>query len=92
MQKEIAEPLMDLKQGLDVLRNNKTFKCILSTLLSIGVFLNGTPAKGFQIEYLAKVPEVKDTVCISNQMFETHTIDAFNCSRKKNQIQSESSS
>lgn len=64
MQKEIAEPLMDLKQGLDVLRNNKTFKCILSTLLSIGVFLNGTPAKGFQIEYLAKVPEAKDTtVC-----------------------------
>lgn len=62
MQKEIAEPLMDLKQGLDVLRNNKTFKCILSTLLSIGIFLNGTPAKGFQIEYLAKVPEVKDTV------------------------------
>lgn len=53
---------MDLKQGLDVLRNNKTFKCILSTLLSIGIFLNGAPAKGFQIEYLAKVPEVKDTV------------------------------
>lgn len=62
LQKEIAEPLMDLKQGLDALRNNKTFKCILSTLLSIGIFLNGTPAKGFQIEYLAKVPEVKDTV------------------------------
>ncbi|XP_055315363.1 FH1/FH2 domain-containing protein 3 isoform X3 [Sitodiplosis mosellana] len=61
-EKEIAEPLMDLKQGLDVLRNNKTFKCILSTLLSIGIFLNGAPAKGFQIEYLAKVPEVKDTV------------------------------
>ncbi|XP_031617722.1 uncharacterized protein LOC116337370 isoform X6 [Contarinia nasturtii] len=61
-EKEIAEPLMDLKQGLDILRNNKTFKCILSTLLSIGIFLNGAPAKGFQIEYLAKVPEVKDTV------------------------------
>lgn len=70
MQKEIAEPLMDLKQGLDVLRNNKTFKCILSTLLSIGVFLNGTPAKGFQIEYLAKVPEAKDTtVCFSVYFF-----------------------
>lgn len=53
---------MDLKQGLDVLRNNKTFKCILSTLLSIGIFLNGAAVKGFQIEYLAKVPEVKDTV------------------------------
>lgn len=54
-EKEIAEPLMDLKQGLEVLKNNKTFKCILSTLLSIGIFLNGTPVKGFQIEYLSKV-------------------------------------
>ncbi|XP_037039667.1 FH1/FH2 domain-containing protein 3 isoform X3 [Bradysia coprophila] len=61
-EKEIAEPLMDLKQGLESLRNNRTFKFILSTLRSIGIFLNGTPVKGFQIEYLAKVPEVKDTV------------------------------
>ncbi|KAJ6633689.1 FH1/FH2 domain-containing protein 3 [Pseudolycoriella hygida] len=61
-EKEIAEPLMDLKQGLESLKNNRTFKCILSTLRSIGIFLNGTPVKGFQIEYLAKVPEVKDTV------------------------------
>lgn len=62
LQKEIAEPLMDLKQGIELLRNNRTFKSILSTLLSIGIFLNGAPVKGFQIDYLAKVPEVKDTV------------------------------
>ncbi|XP_055702858.1 FH1/FH2 domain-containing protein 3 isoform X2 [Phlebotomus papatasi] len=61
-EKEIAEPLMDLKQGLELLKANKTFKCILSTLLEVGIFLNGQPVKGFQIEYLAKVPEVKDTV------------------------------
>ncbi|XP_037940117.1 FH1/FH2 domain-containing protein 3-like isoform X5 [Teleopsis dalmanni] len=61
-EKEIAEPLMDLKQGIEILRSNRTFKCILSTLLSVGIFLNGTPVKGFQIEYLLKVPEVKDTV------------------------------
>ncbi|XP_055914009.1 uncharacterized protein LOC129947470 isoform X2 [Eupeodes corollae] len=61
-EKEIAEPLMDLKQGIELLRQNRTFKCILSTLLSVGIFLNGAPVKGFQIEYLAKVPEVKDTV------------------------------
>ena len=54
-QKEIAEPLMDLKQGIEILRNNRTFKCILSTLLSVGIFLNGSAVKGFQIEYLAKV-------------------------------------
>ncbi|KAJ8967003.1 hypothetical protein NQ317_010374, partial [Molorchus minor] len=61
-EREIAEPLMDLKQGIEVLRVNKTFRGILSTLLSIGNFLNGNEVKGFQIEYLAKVPEVKDTV------------------------------
>ncbi|XP_046808100.1 protein piccolo isoform X4 [Lucilia cuprina] len=61
-EKEIAEPLMDLKQGIEILKNNRTFKCILSTLLSVGIFLNGAPVKGFQIEYLSKVPEVKDTV------------------------------
>lgn len=46
---------MDLKQGLELLKSNKTFKSILSTLLSIGIFLNGAPVKGFQVEYLAKV-------------------------------------
>ncbi|XP_069689274.1 platelet binding protein GspB isoform X3 [Periplaneta americana] len=61
-EKEIAEPLMDLKQGMETLKANKTFRGILSTLLSIGIFLNGNEVKGFQIEYLAKVPEVKDTV------------------------------
>nr|CAD7430078.1 unnamed protein product [Timema monikensis] len=61
-EKEIAEPLMDLKQGMETLKSNKTFRGILSTLLSIGIFLNGNEVKGFQIEYLAKVPEVKDTV------------------------------
>ncbi|KAF5302687.1 hypothetical protein FQA39_LY10183 [Lamprigera yunnana] len=61
-EREIAEPLMDLKQGFEVLKLNKTFRGILGTLLSIGIFLNGAEVKGFQIEYLAKVPEVKDTV------------------------------
>ncbi|XP_025263114.1 uncharacterized protein LOC105251013 isoform X2 [Camponotus floridanus] len=61
-EKEIADPLMDLKQGMETLRVNKTFRGILSTLLSIGIFLNGNEVKGFQLEYLVKVPEVKDTV------------------------------
>ncbi|KAF4531503.1 hypothetical protein B566_EDAN004099 [Ephemera danica] len=62
IEKEIAEPVMDLKQGMEILKSNRTFRCILGTLLSIGIFLNGNEVKGFQIEYLAKVPEVKDTV------------------------------
>ena len=53
---------MDLKQGVEDLQKNKTFRCILTTLLCIGNFLNNAEAKGFQIDYLAKVPEVKDTV------------------------------
>lgn len=62
LQKEIAEPLMDLKQGIELLKVNKTFKVILSTLRSVGSFLNGSQVKGFRLEYLSKVMEVKDTV------------------------------
>ncbi|XP_035702235.1 uncharacterized protein LOC110852042 isoform X2 [Folsomia candida] len=62
LEREVCEPLMDLKTGIVDLEKNKTFRYILSTLLSIGNFLNGGDAKGFQIEYLSKVPEVKDTV------------------------------
>uniref|UniRef100_A0A8C9TWL0 FH1/FH2 domain-containing protein 3-like n=1 Tax=Scleropages formosus TaxID=113540 RepID=A0A8C9TWL0_SCLFO len=62
MEKEVAEPLQDLKEGMDQLENNKTLRYILSTLLAIGNFLNGSTAKGFELSYLEKVPEVKDTV------------------------------
>nr|XP_034337878.1 FH1/FH2 domain-containing protein 3 isoform X13 [Crassostrea gigas] len=62
IESEISEPLCDLKKGVDELKKNKTFKCILSVILTIGNFLNGAQARGFSIEYLAKIPEVKDTV------------------------------
>ncbi|GAB1603515.1 FH1/FH2 domain-containing protein 3-like isoform X4 [Argonauta hians] len=62
LEQEIAEPLMDLKNGIEELLVNKTFKYILSAMLAIGSFLNGTQVQGFTIDYLAKVPEVKDTV------------------------------
>ncbi|XP_021322566.1 FH1/FH2 domain-containing protein 3 isoform X1 [Danio rerio] len=62
LEKEVAEPLQDLKEGMDQLEKNKTLRSILSTLLAIGNFLNGTNAKGFELSYLEKVPEVKDTV------------------------------
>ncbi|XP_034455651.1 FH1/FH2 domain-containing protein 3 isoform X7 [Hippoglossus hippoglossus] len=61
-EKEVAEPLQDLKEGMEQLEKNKTLRYILSTLLSIGNFLNSTNAKGFELTYLEKVPEVKDTV------------------------------
>ncbi|XP_058608985.1 FH1/FH2 domain-containing protein 3 isoform X3 [Onychostoma macrolepis] len=61
-EKEVAEPLQDLKEGMDQLEKNRTLRFILSTLLAIGNFLNGSSAKGFDLTYLEKVPEVKDTV------------------------------
>ncbi|KAK5855330.1 hypothetical protein PBY51_005437 [Eleginops maclovinus] len=59
---EVAEPLQDLKEGMEQLEKNKTLRYILATLLSMGNFLNSTNAKGFELTYLEKVPEVKDTV------------------------------
>ncbi|XP_062342559.1 FH1/FH2 domain-containing protein 3 isoform X7 [Osmerus eperlanus] len=61
-EKEVAEPLQDLKEGMEQLEKNKTLRYILSTLLAMGNFLNGTNVKGFELSYLEKVPEVKDTV------------------------------
>ncbi|XP_073411068.1 FH1/FH2 domain-containing protein 1 isoform X2 [Dendrobates tinctorius] len=62
MEKEIAEPLFDLKLGMEQLSKNKTFKVILASLLAVGNFLNCSRAKGFDLSYLEKVSEVKDTV------------------------------
>lgn len=53
---------MDLKQGIELLKINNTFRVILATLRSVGCFLNGSQVKGFRLEYLSKVMEVKDTV------------------------------
>ncbi|XP_054856365.1 FH1/FH2 domain-containing protein 1 isoform X2 [Eublepharis macularius] len=62
MEQEIAEPLFDLKLGMEQLAKNQTFKHILATLLAMGNFLNGSQSRGFELSYLAKVSEVKDTV------------------------------
>ncbi|XP_034796310.2 FH1/FH2 domain-containing protein 1 isoform X2 [Pan paniscus] len=42
MEREIAEPLFDLKVGMEQLVQNATFRCILATLLAVGNFLNGS--------------------------------------------------
>ncbi|XP_022367204.1 FH1/FH2 domain-containing protein 1 isoform X2 [Enhydra lutris kenyoni] len=62
MEREIAEPLFDLKVGMAQLVQNATFRCILATLLAVGNFLNGSQSSGFELSYLEKVSEVKDTV------------------------------
>ena len=62
IEREVCDPLMDLKSGLEAIEKNTTFKVVLNVLLTIGNFLNASECKGFQLEYLSKVPEVKDTV------------------------------
>ncbi|KAF1638394.1 FH1/FH2 domain-containing protein 1, partial [Eudyptes filholi] len=62
LEQEIVEPLFDLKVGMEQLARNHTFKCILATLLAMGNFLNGSQSRGFELGYLEKVSEVKDTV------------------------------
>uniref|UniRef100_A0A674J7U9 Formin homology 2 domain containing 1 n=1 Tax=Terrapene triunguis TaxID=2587831 RepID=A0A674J7U9_9SAUR len=62
MEQEIAEPLFDLKLGMEQLAKNQTFRCILATLLAMGNVLNGSQSRGFELSYLEKVSEVKDTV------------------------------
>ncbi|TGZ59394.1 hypothetical protein CRM22_009093 [Opisthorchis felineus] len=60
-EKEVADPLTDLKQGINEVVQCKTLRYVISTLLSIGNFLNGTSFRGFTFDYLARLPEVKDT-------------------------------
>lgn len=45
LSQEIAEPLFDLKVGMEQLAKNHTFKCILATLLAMGNFLNGSQVR-----------------------------------------------
>ncbi|KAL1007723.1 hypothetical protein UPYG_G00090730 [Umbra pygmaea] len=71
LEKEIAEPLFDLKLGMEQLSKNQTFRRILATLLAIGNFLNSTSAKGFELSYLEKVTEVKDTVHRQTLLYHT---------------------
>lgn len=40
-EKEIAEPLMDLKCAMGELERSRTFQNVLATLLAVGNFLNG---------------------------------------------------
>lgn len=49
LSQEVAEPLQDLKEGMDQLEKNKTLRYILSTLLAIGNFLNGTSVSASKV-------------------------------------------
>lgn len=61
LEKEIAEPLFHLKLAMEQLAASQTFRCILATVLAIGNFLNGCKARGFELSYLGKLSQVRDT-------------------------------
>jgi len=68
---EVAEPLLDLKEGMDQLEHNKTLGFILSTLLAIGNFLNGTNvssvSRHFPWSFFLQKTEVKAIVTATSQ-------------------------
>ena len=52
---EVAEPLQDLKQGMEELKNNKTFKFILAAMLQIGNFLNGATVSQPKSSFISNI-------------------------------------
>lgn len=61
LEREIAEPLFHLKLAMEQLSASQTFRFILATVLAIGNFLNGCKARGFELSYLGKLSQVRDT-------------------------------
>ncbi|KAM3590989.1 uncharacterized protein V6R79_020263 [Siganus canaliculatus] len=61
LEREIAEPLFHLKLAMEQLSASHTFRYILATVLAIGNFLNGVKARGFELSYLGKLSQVRDT-------------------------------
>lgn len=41
---------MDLKQGVEILQSNSTFRTILATLLAVGNFLNGAEVSESELD------------------------------------------
>lgn len=62
MEKDICEPLVALKSGISAVRSSQTFARLMAIVLAVGNFMNRSRVKGFQLEYLAKLSWVKDTM------------------------------
>lgn len=60
-EEEMADALMDLKGAIEEVRNSSTLKQVIGALLSIGNVLNGQPVEAFELEFLSRVTNVKDT-------------------------------
>ena len=60
-EEELADSLMDLKGAIDEVRTSKTLKHVIGSLLGIGNALNSQKVKAFDLDYLTRVVDVKDT-------------------------------
>ena len=61
-EEELAESLMDLKGAIEEVRESRTLKRAIGSLLCIGNVLNGKDEVAFELDYLTRVVDVKDTV------------------------------
>ena len=60
-EEELADSLMDLKEAIEEVRRSQTLKRVVGTLLSIGNCLNSRKEVAFELDYLTRVVDVKDT-------------------------------
>ena len=61
MEREMWEPLKDLKAGIEAVQTSPTLVMVFSVLLTLGNTLNRKEVRGFQLDYLARLVSVKDT-------------------------------
>ena len=61
MEREMWQPLKDLKMGIEAMKSSATLHMVLSVVRSMGNILNKKEVKGFQLDYLAKLASVRDT-------------------------------
>lgn len=62
VEEELGDSLMDLKDAIVEVRTSDTLKKVVGTLLCIGNCLNDRKEKAFDLEYLTRIVDVKDTV------------------------------
>ena len=66
---EILEAMKSLKEGSKKIKENKIFLHLMSFTRDIGNYLNKSRTDGFQLDYLSKLGQVKDTSTRKSLLF-----------------------
>merc|ERR1712243_355247 len=61
LETDILDSVRALQKGSKDIQTSKIFQNLMSIILSIGNHLNNSKVEGFQVRYLAKLTQVKDT-------------------------------